>query len=200
MNFDALKNEWQQQQAPEASLRQSDHSLSERLRKAQRKLLVSNISGTLGMIVALGGISWGWLARPEGNTGYLINLLMVTLLIMVSLVLMWMRLLFWKKPDFSLDSQTFIRQTLRRLKRTPWITRRFIPVYSILLFVLMAYHTFTTLASASTFVRLSAVGGLLLYFVVVYIFSMRHHRRKQKKEIEPLIRELEEITRNLTNE
>jgi hypothetical protein len=87
------------------------------------------------------------------------SLLMVMLLILASVVLMWMRLLFRKKPDFSLDSQTFIRQTLRRLRRTPWLTHRFIPVYSSLLFVLMAFHTLTTMESAPATVRLAARGG-----------------------------------------
>ena len=193
MNFDALKNEWRQQQAPDASIRQNDDSLTERLRKTQQKLLISNFFATLGLIIGLGGIGWGWIAMPDGDTAYFVNLLMVSLLIITTAWLMWTRLLFWKKPDFSLDNQTFIRQTLRRLKRTPWMTRRIIPIYASLLFIFMAFHIMTTLASASAVIKFAALGGLSIYFVLVYVLSMRYHRRKQRKEVEPLIRELEDV-------
>jgi hypothetical protein len=109
----------QQQHVPNATLRQSDNSLTERLRKTQRKLLISNIFATLSLMVGLAGVSWGWVAMTEGDIGYFVNLSMVSLLILGAAMLIWMRLLFWKKPDFSLDSQTFIERTFIWLKRTP---------------------------------------------------------------------------------
>ena len=130
---------------------------------------------------------------PAGDIAYFVNLLMVSLLIITTALLMWARLLFWKKPDFSLDNQTFIRQTLRQLKRTPWMTQRIIPIYASLLFTFMAFHILITLESASEVARFTALGGLLTYFVSVYVLSMRYHRKKQRKDFEPLIRELEGV-------
>lgn len=198
MNFDALKNEWQQQQAPEVNRQQGENSLAARLRKTQRKILFSNIFITIGLIIGLLGVGWGWIYMPAGNTAYLINLLMVSLLIVGAAIVLWTRLLFWKKPDFSLDSRTFIQQTLRRLKRTPWITRRIIPIYTTLLFIFMVFHTLTSLAPFSATVKWVAISGLVVYFVVVYVLSMRWHRRKQRSEIEPLIQELEKIAQSLS--
>lgn len=193
MNFDALKNEWQQQHAPELNLQEHENTLAEKLKKTQRKLLVGNIISTLGLMVGLVGIGWAWIAMKEDNVPYFINLLLVSLLIIFSAGVLWSRLIFWKRPDFSLDSQTFIRKTLRRLKRTPRITRWFMPVYAVLLTALLTYHILNVAADGSPAFKFTALSITYLYVAVSTIWSIRHHRKKQRKEIEPLIRELETV-------
>ena len=204
MDFEDFKQNWQEVKAPDATKDSGSHeSLVQRIKNLNRKMIFSNLAGSIALSFTILFIGWIWHEMPNRSWMFYGAIVCVMVIILISIVLMWWRLPLWSKSDLTLSSHQFVENTLIKLKRTRFVRTQFMPAYNTILFLSIMLYALDILQGASMAMQVGILGGNAVFMTIIIYVSMRFSKKKQENELEPLIKELEDIRnglRELSNE
>ncbi|GAB3332013.1 hypothetical protein GCM10027429_10950 [Marivirga atlantica] len=197
MDIDDLKNDWQQETSSSAHIEIAADSLQQKLERLRKKILKTNIFQTVVMSITMIFIACIWYVFREGRSwAFHASIVSIELLIIAMVSFFWSRTIL--KRELSLEQETgvFIRNSLKRLRRTIFLTKVATPVYVILLWISLMLYMYELMHSDMKMFWIAS-GITTAYMLVVLIFGYRKHRKKQRKNVEPIIKELEEMLETL---
>lgn len=115
----------------------------------------------------------------------------------VALCFIWSLVIKWNDKGISLDSLTFIEHVLKKLKLRQQILLWVIPIYILVLVLGINLVYLHTQSDFPLNQRLWIHGTMSLGTFLIYPISYYFYRKSHKKNISPLIEDLQEIKSKL---
>lgn len=200
MDIDDLKNDWQAAKTSGIQVDVDADTLQRRLESLRKKILKTNIFQTVVMVLTMIFIVLLWSIFREGRSwAFHASIISIEVLIASILTIFWSRTLAKKDLSLNQESSLFVKKSLRQLKRTLMLTKIAIPIYVVLLWISLMLYMYE-LMSSNMKMFLIASGITTAYVAIVLFFGYRKSRRKQRKTIEPIIAELQEMLKTIEAE
>ncbi|MFK7922792.1 MAG: hypothetical protein AB8H47_12585 [Bacteroidia bacterium] len=186
MNLEEYQQAWQAQALPkldETTLLQKTEGLAAGIAKQSRKV-VFTLGGTVIYLIVIGGIFLRDNLLALGLVGF------VVLLLIYQAVLLHRRN-FSVERSLEAEPTQYLEQVIQKLRYNLQVSRIHMPIYGILLGSLISVYTWVVLGPTPDWIKALAVGGTLLFIVVIFVWGMRRQYRKDKAQIIPLLEDLE---------
>lgn len=194
-NLEEFKAIWKQQIHTEAAPTES--GISQRLEKYRKKVRTSNWIATGCMAVTSIYLFSLMIIYPEERPLFYVSIAGVVLVMMIMLFILWKRTLL-SPGRLSMDSASFVDYQLRRLRRNKRLIQ-LSPLYGLALVILINAYAYSLISEASAeFVFWMTNINWLYVFLVSYL-SYMYKMNKYKKQVEPLVHDLEKIKFSLQN-
>lgn len=195
-DFNDMVNDWKSVATDNTERKEVSDSLFGKLKKLQQKIIFGNLLMSISFAVVFAVFIWLWNENPlkERSDNFYVGLTFMFILLTTTIAMMWYRVLFWRTPnDISENMKAFATKMLKKLLYFKWITNFFMPVYLLLLAVGMTIYYQDVLYEASLQFKMIAYGLTYVWLFVVGFFIVRKKQKKNSKEIDPIIKSLEEI-------
>ena len=199
MNIDDLKSDWKSQQKPGSSAKQEidPTSLLNSFEKVQHKTKKENIilSITLSLTIAF---LWG-MVYFLGNTSWWVytGVIIMTVEMIATAAFAWYRNSLKKWGNVQSNSYNYILAAIKKLKYRKFLMIYVMPMYGLLLITginLVYIDVISELSSTLRWVIHLSVSGILAVFFIVQI---ARRLKKERREIDPLIEELQAMKEGL---
>ena len=199
MNIDDLKSDWKSQQKPGSSAKQEvdPTSLLNSFENVQHKTKKENIilSITLSLTIAF---LWG-MVYFLGNTSWWVytGVIIMTVEMIATAAFAWYRNSLKKWGNVQSDSYNHILAAIKKLKYRKFLMIYVMPMYGLLLITginLVYIDVISELSSTLRWVIHLSVSGILAVFFIVQI---ARRLKKERREIDPLIEELQAMKEGL---
>ncbi|EDP98328.1 hypothetical protein U8527_20250 [Kordia algicida OT-1] len=195
-DFNDMVNDWKSIATDNTERKKVSDSLFGKLKKLQQKIVFGNLLMSLSFAAVFAVFIWLWNENPlkERSDNFYIGLTFMFILLTTTIAMMWYRVLFWRTPnDISENMKAFATKMLKKLRYFKWITNFFMPVYLVLLAVGMTIYYQDVLYETSLQFKMIAYGLTFVWLFVVGFIVVRKKQKKNSKEIDPIIKSLEEI-------
>lgn len=195
-DFNDIVNDWKSVSSGEIKSKDTSDSLFTKLKKLQRKIVFGNLFMSVSFAAVFTVFIWLWNENPlkERSDNFYLGLTFMFILLTVTLAMMWYRVLFWRTPnDISENMKAFATKMLKKLRYFKWITNFFMPIYLILLAIGMSIYYQDVLHGASLKFKLTAYGLTYAWLLIVGFIVVRKKQKKNNKDVDPIIKNLEEI-------
>ena len=195
-DFNDMINDWKSVSAEEIVSKEVGDSLFGKLKKLQRKIVFGNLLMSISFAGVFAVFIWLWNENPlkERADNFYLGLTFMFVLLIITLAMMWYRVLFWRTPnDISENMKAFATKMLKKLRYFKWITNFFMPVYIVLLAIGITIYFQDVLREGSLQFKLIAYGLTYIWLFVVGFIMVRKKQKKNNKEVNPIIKNLEEI-------
>ena len=193
MNLDEIKQDWQKKQAPEITEQEQSDNLFQQYIKLNKSMVRTNLFMSISMVLTMLFIAWVWWTY-QAKQGWAFDgsILCIEVLIFIMTVIAWTRVA--DEHQLKVDNNTisFLKAAILKLKRSIWITKKVIPVYAVLLNLSLILYFYDLMISKPSWFIWASV-GTTLYIVIASILGYRRHRKKQKREVEPLIADMQAV-------
>lgn len=198
-DFNDIVNDWKSVSSGEIKSKDVSDSLFTKLKKLQRKIVFGNLLMSISFAAVFAVFIWLWNENPlkERSDNFYLGLTFMFILLTVTLAMMWYRVLFWRTPnDISENMKVFAMKMLKKLRYFKWITNFFMPTYLVLLAIGMSIYYQDVLHEASLKFKLIAYGLTYVWLLIVGFIIVRKKQKKNNKDVDPIIKNLEEILEN----
>jgi hypothetical protein len=193
MDLDTFKKDWQQQKVPEVTKTAASESLYQRFEKINKKMMRTNVVTSILMIATMFFIGWiWWLYEAKQGWAFDGSILSIEILIILVSIVFWSRVMQEKHMALNKDTKSFLKAAIGKLKRSVYITKRVIPVYAVLLNLSLVLYFYDLMKHKPSWFLIATL-ITTAYIIGVSIVGNKRHRKKQRKEIEPLIEEMEAV-------
>ncbi len=173
-------------------------SLMAKLKKIQKRIFLSNLFMSVGFAFAFIVLGWVYSSLNDRSIYFYGSILSMFALMILTMGFSWYQMLFWKTPDMSQDMVHFSERMLKKLKYMVWLTKTYVPVYTVLLAFGFHFYFLDVLAEASLQFKIIAYALTYGWIFGISTFSWKRKIKKNKLEIEPIIEKLEGIHKSLS--
>ncbi|KAA3611019.1 MAG: hypothetical protein D8M58_13640 [Calditrichaeota bacterium] len=197
--FKNLVEDWNSIKGETPTTLKDADSLMEKLKKIQRKILFSNLFMSVAFALTFIVLGWVYTSFPDHGPYFYGSLISMFILMIVTMGFSWYQVLFWRTPDMSQDMLSFSTHMIKKLKYLIWMTKVYVPFYTLMLALAFLFYFQDLLADASFQFKLIAYTLTFGWIFGIGIFSWIRKRKKQKIEIIPIIEQLQEIQKSLSS-
>lgn len=174
-------------------------SMMEKLKKIQAKIIFSNLLMSLGFAIVFMVLGWVWSTNTDRGLYFYGSIASMFALLIVTMAFSWYQVLFWRTPNMDQDMLTFSTRMARKLKYLIWMTKFYVPIYTILLALTFIFYFLDLLAEASLQFKLIAYTTTFGWIIGMGLFSWKRKMKKNKVAIIPIIEQLEDIHESLSS-
>lgn len=187
MNINQLMNEWQQQEIP-APLAKKTMEQAQQLDKRIRKentWLTYLLAGTIFFLM--------YFVFPLILNHTLVVCLFMAVIFLIGLqaMILWHRNI-QADQAMVLSPTKYLTYQIKKLRYNLLVTNFFTPLYLVLLGALMSAYQYHLLQAYSITIAWGSIAILWLFLIVVFYFGWKKQRQKDKEEVIPLLKDLEE--------
>ena len=202
MNIDDLKSDWKSQQKPGSSAKQEvdPTSLLNSFENVQHKTKKENIilSITLSLTIAF---LWG-MVYFLGNTSWWVytGVIIMTVEMIATAAFAWYRNSLKKWGNVQSDSYNHILAAIKKLKYRKFLMIYVLPVYAILLITGINLVYIDVIGDMSLILRWVIHLGVSVLMGGFFFYELNRRLKKERREIDPMIEELQAIKKGLEKE
>jgi cbb3-type cytochrome oxidase subunit 3 len=197
MDLDAFKKDWQQQQAPDVFETAVPDSVYQRYVRINKKMMRTNIITSVLMITTMFFIGWiWWLYQAQQGWAFDGSIMSIEILIVLVSIVFWSRVMQEKHMTLNKDTKSFLTAAIGKLKRTVYITKWVMPLYAALLNLSLVLYFYDLMKHKPSWFLIASV-ITTLYIVVTSLIGFKRHRKRQRKEVEPLVNDMEEVLKGI---
>lgn len=193
-NFDDLQNLWQTQKIdPNIFNTQKTKDMINQIENQREKILKQNIFVTVSMIPVYITMIWIFNSFPERGLLFKGSIIFMVGLISVMLVIFWSRLTKWKKSEVLENNNTYVQQSIKKLKFQKTLTNVVTPLYIVLLAAALNIYFLDIFNDSPFGFRMLAHLTMTVPMFLVSFIKVLKENKKFDKEVQPLIDDLEKI-------
>jgi len=197
-DLDELKNIWKAQSpdAPAIRTYENRNSLMDNLEKQRKKIFRGNVIATSAMTITISFLTWMMFAYKDEHPVFYISISAIITVAVAVLFLLWRRNL-KSVNKLSLDSKSYIDYQIRKLELTGKIIQ-YSPIYGLVLGILINSYAYSLIGTASKEFVFWWTNINWVYIILISFISYSIKMRRYKKNVEPLVRELQTLSEALS--
>ncbi len=197
MNFTELQKSWQAQQAPEAARAKNEGAVLENVKKLQRKVIFSNL--IMSVCLALTSVYLGWMwANLDSRSPWMhAGMALIFLDMFLTMPLIWLRSVPWGNLQPDLSSRDYIKAALKSFRFRQTSQQVIMPIYGFILFLGIHLVYLGIFENRPLQQRLIVHAAGTAFMILIGFISYYSQRNKYRKKYEPVVKELEELEREL---
>ena len=191
-----LKELWQSH--PEKSLEisiENQDLVMDRFEKERRKILRGNLFSTIALSITTTFLVWMMYYYDDQQPLFYISIGAIIFIVLTVIFLLWMRSV-KKVSQLNQDSKTYVDQQIRKLQFGGKLIR-LSPLYGLIMGIMINVYAYSLIQNASPKFVFWMTNINWLYTIGISFISYKYKLKRYEKNVEPLVHELQTLSKAL---